>query len=265
MANKRRTPVQFRKFEARPLLAEGLLPVARGDGGELEARVAAGMFRLAGQMGRVADREAVLDGTRRGEADALAGAPRSLAGSSLPAGGSSRPSRAQVNAPAAIRDTISRAAVRHGVDPGALLKIAELESSFNPQARNTSSSAGGLFQFIDSTAADYGLADRFDPSQAADAAARLAKDNAASLRKVLGRDPTAGELYLAHQQGAGGAAKLAACRTDGGPMGVEHHDVARASEGGVPSQVSDHVLDDERETFRAYPSRAGRIGIEVQG
>ncbi len=208
MANKRRTPVQFRKFEARPLLAEGLLPVARGDGGELEARVAAGMFRLAGQMGRVADREAVLDGTRRGEADALAGAPRSLAGSSLPAGGSSRPSRAQVNAPAAIRDTISRAAVRHGVDPGALLKIAELESSFNPQARNTSSSAGGLFQFIDSTAADYGLADRFDPSQAADAAARLAKDNAASLRKVLGRDPTAGELYLAHQQGAGGAAKL---------------------------------------------------------
>ena len=45
MANKRRTPVQFRKFEARPLLAEGLLPVARGDGGELEARVAAGMFR----------------------------------------------------------------------------------------------------------------------------------------------------------------------------------------------------------------------------
>lgn len=210
MANKQRTPVQYQKFKARPLLAEGLLPVPRGEGGELEERVAAGLSRFAGQMGRIADREAVMDGTRRGEADALAGAPRSLTGSPVPAAGTGRPSRAQVNAPAAIRDTISQAAVRHGVDPGALLKIAELESTFNPRAQNPRSSAGGLFQFIDSTAAQYGLADRFDPGQAADAAARLAKDNAASLRKVLGRDPTGAELYLAHQQGAGGAAKLLA-------------------------------------------------------
>ncbi|OYW96981.1 MAG: hypothetical protein B7Z15_23985, partial [Rhizobiales bacterium 32-66-8] len=58
--------------------------------------------------------------------------------------------------------------------------------------------------------AQYGLQDRFDPAQATDAAARLAADNAAHLRKVLGRDPTAAELYLAHQQGAGGAARLLA-------------------------------------------------------
>ena len=208
MVNKQRTPVQYRKFEARPLLSEGLLPVARADGGELESRVSAAMLRFAGQMGQIADREAVLDGTRRGEADALASAPQSLAGTGSPAPG--RPSRAQVNAPGEIRSIVSEAAMRHGVDPGAMLKIAELESSFNPRAQNPKSSAGGLFQFLDKTAKEYGLGDKFDPVKSADAAARLAVTNAGILRKALGREPTGGELYLAHQQGGGGAAKLLA-------------------------------------------------------
>ncbi|TRL39889.1 hypothetical protein FNA46_07785 [Rhizobium straminoryzae] len=111
-------------------------------------------------------------------------------------------------APEEIRKTISDAAARHGVDPAGLLQVAGLESGYNPQAKNPNSSAGGLFQFVDGTAQQYGLADRFDATQASDAAARLYKDNTAALRKSLGREPTAGELYLAHQQGAGGAAKL---------------------------------------------------------
>jgi hypothetical protein len=109
---------------------------------------------------------------------------------------------------ATIADIITGAAQRYGVDPQALVRIAEIESSLNPGARNPNSSAGGLFQFIDSTAGQYGLADRFDPAQAADAAARLARDNAAGLRSVLGRDPSGAELYLAHQQGLGGARKI---------------------------------------------------------
>ncbi len=78
----------------------------------------------------------------------------------------------------------------------------------NPRAKNPVSSAGGLFQFIDGTAKQYGLADRYDPTQAADAAARLTNDNRNLLRQKLGRDPTPGELYLAHQQGGGGALKI---------------------------------------------------------
>lgn len=107
-----------------------------------------------------------------------------------------------------IRDIIIRAARKYGVDPNALIRVGEIESGLNPNAKNPNSSAGGLFQFIDSTAAQYGLEDRFDAAQAADAAARLMRDNAASLRRGLGREPTGGELYLAHQQGAGGALRL---------------------------------------------------------
>lgn len=99
---------------------------------------------------------------------------------------------------------------RHGVPVEYLQRTAQIESSMNPAARNPRSSAGGLFQFIDSTARQYGLQDRFDPVQATDAAARLAADNARALRSAIGRDPTPAELYLAHQQGAGGATRLLA-------------------------------------------------------
>ena len=97
---------------------------------------------------------------------------------------------------------------RYGLPQGYLARTAQIESSGDPRAQNPNSSAGGLFQFIDDTARAYGLTDRFDPEQATDAAARLARDNANILRRSLGRDPTAAELYLAHQQGGGGASRL---------------------------------------------------------
>lgn len=103
---------------------------------------------------------------------------------------------------------INSAANRYNVDPKALVRIAQLESNLDPRAQNPRSSAGGLFQFIDSSAKQYGLSDRFDPNQSADAAARLMRDNALQLRRNLGRDPLPGELYLAHQQGATGASRL---------------------------------------------------------
>jgi hypothetical protein len=107
-----------------------------------------------------------------------------------------------------VEDAIARAAARYGVPIEAMRAQAQIESGGNPAAQNPSSSAGGLYQFIDSTAKQYGLADKYDPYQSSDAAARLMSDNYKGLSGVLGRAPTTGELYLAHQQGLGGATKL---------------------------------------------------------
>lgn len=49
---------------------------------------------------------------------------------------------------------------------------------------------------------------RMDLLQSAAAAGSLAADNADALEKVLGRPPSSGELYLAHQQGIAGATSL---------------------------------------------------------
>jgi len=107
-----------------------------------------------------------------------------------------------------VGDIIADAALKYGQDPLALATIARLESGGNPNAKNPRSTAGGLFQFIDSTASLYKLLNKFDAVEASDAGARLLRDNRKGLRSSLGREPSIGELYLAHQQGLGGARKL---------------------------------------------------------
>lgn len=93
-----------------------------------------------------------------------------------------------------------------GLPPGYLNQTAYIESGFNPNADN--GIARGAFQFTGPTAKQYGLSNPFDPIASAQAAARLAADNSKFLAGGLGRAPTAGELYLAHQQGAAGALNL---------------------------------------------------------
>lgn len=117
-----------------------------------------------------------------------------------------RPEDAGLNSD--IEQLISSTAERYGIDPKSFLRMGQIESRLDPNAKSPLSSASGLFQFTKGTAKDYGLSDPFDASANTDAAARLWKDNEAGLRKALGRDPTPGELYLAHQQGLGGASKL---------------------------------------------------------
>lgn len=112
--------------------------------------------------------------------------------------------------PKAPLDMFGTLESQYGLPRGYLGQTYQIESGGNPYAQNPNSSAGGGFQFIDSTARQYGLTDKSNLGASADAAARLARDNAAQLRRVLGREPTAAELYLAHQQGGGGASALLA-------------------------------------------------------
>ncbi|HRE45658.1 MAG TPA: transglycosylase SLT domain-containing protein, partial [Terricaulis sp.] len=128
--------------------------------------------------------------------------------------------------PDAVRAAIRRAADATGVNFSLLVETARRESAFNPDARAATSSATGLFQFIDSTWLDmvrrhggrHGLgaeaaalqqgadaptrqailALRADPELSARMAGELARENAAALESRLGRSPSAGELYAAH-------------------------------------------------------------------
>lgn len=136
----------------------------------------------------------------------------------------------------AVRSAIRRAADATGVDFSLLVETARRESAMNPNARAGTSSATGLFQFIDGTWLDmvrrYGanhglgaqatalnngadaatrreiLALRNDPELSARMAGELARENAGMLQARLGRAPSAGELYAAHVMGPGGAIRL---------------------------------------------------------
>ena len=59
----------------------------------------------------------------------------------------------------------------YGIPPSLFLWQIGQESGWNPNAQSTTSSAGGLGQFINSTAAQFGI-NKFDPYQSLQAAAQ---------------------------------------------------------------------------------------------
>jgi Transglycosylase SLT domain len=148
-----------------------------------------------------------------------------------------------VEARSGVMAALSRAAQATGVDFTYLLKTAQRESALNPKAKAPTSSASGLFQFIEQTwlstlkshGAKHGLgayakaisqgADgryfvrdqqarqqvlslRFNPEAASHMAGELTAGNAAYLRGRIGRNPSSGELYAAHFLGPAGASTL---------------------------------------------------------
>ena len=145
--------------------------------------------------------------------------------------------------PGRVTQAIATASRRTGVDFNYLMSQAKIESSLNPNARAQTSSATGLYQFIDqswlaivndhganhgmewaanaiqkTSGGQYYVADpavrqqilnlRNHPETASVMAAELASDNRAHLEQRIGRPAEAVDLYLAHFLGAAGAVKF---------------------------------------------------------
>ncbi len=105
-----------------------------------------------------------------------------------------------------------------GGDADYLARVRQAESGGDDNARAATSSASGPYQFTDGTwramvqqyGKDYGLTldGKADPAQQATAAALLTRDNRDALRSSLGREPSDGDLYLAHVFGRTGAERM---------------------------------------------------------
>ncbi len=181
----------------------------------------------------------------------------------------------------AVGAVIERASQATGVDFGYLMRTAERESGYNASAHAATSSAAGLFQFVDQTwlgaikrhGAKHGysgyadliqtgadgrlqvagndarkavMALRLDPRAASLMAGELASENSSYLRGRVGRDPTDGELYIAHFLGAKGSADLieASQTRPGTPAAALFPDAASANPSifypdGRPATVAD--------------------------
>lgn len=128
---------------------------------------------------------------------------------------------------AQVMAALKTAARTTGVGFDYLVKTAQRESNFDPNAKAGSSSATGLFQFTDATwmsmlqryGAKHGvntdgqsrtelLALRKDAELSSVMAGELAGENAKILAKKLGREPTSAELYTAHFMGPSDAARM---------------------------------------------------------
>lgn len=144
---------------------------------------------------------------------------------------------------AQIAGAIKQAASATGASFEYLLSAAKIESNLNPSATASTSSARGLYQFIEQTwlgtvkeagpslgygqyadaisksaSGSYSVADpalrqqilalREDPVVSAAMAGVLTQSNSFKLTGMIGRRPSDGELYIAHFIGVSGAARL---------------------------------------------------------
>lgn len=142
-----------------------------------------------------------------------------------------------------VARAIGTASDRTGVDFDYLMNQARVESGFRADAKASTSSASGLFQFtqqtwlatlkqhgaehnlswaVEAISADkhgqYSVLDpqlrgqilalRNQPEAASVMAAEFAADNSDALSTALGREPEAVDLYLAHFLGSSGATKF---------------------------------------------------------
>jgi hypothetical protein len=142
-----------------------------------------------------------------------------------------------------ITGAIRQASQSTGISFQYLLTTAKIESGLNPSAQASTSSAKGLYQFIDQTwlgtvkqegaslgygqyadaisknsdgryeVADPGMRSaimklRSDPEASAMMAGAFSRANAFQLTGTIGRRPTEGELYIAHFLGPDGAGKM---------------------------------------------------------
>ncbi|MDB5557548.1 MAG: lytic transglycosylase catalytic [Enterovirga sp.] len=148
--------------------------------------------------------------------------------------------------PRSLVETIVKAALATEVDPIYLMALADKESSFRPQVKASTSSAEGLFQFIERTWLDtvktfgpkHGLKAeaalvetvddkptitdeaertrvlnlRRDPYIAAVMAAEMLRRDASLIGLKIGRELNATEMYLAHFLGLDGAARFIAMK-----------------------------------------------------
>ena len=145
-----------------------------------------------------------------------------------------------VEARSYVHSAIAKASARTGVDFNYLLGQAQVESGLQANARAGTSSATGLYQFVEQSwlgvvkahGAEHGMgwasdsirqgsngryyvADpgtrrailqmRNDPQASSLMAAEHAADNKAALETALGRSATGTDLYMAHFLGLGGA------------------------------------------------------------
>ena len=191
---------------------------------------------------------------------------------------------------------IRRASRMANVDFGYLMAQASQESSFQPDAKAATSSATGLYQFIDSTwltavknyGAKYGLgafasqiatgdsgaphvADpavrkeildlRKDPKVAAEIAAEFAHENKTEVERALGRPASSTDLYLAHFLGAQGATSVVkSIEHDGSTKAADLLPQAAAANRSV---FYDSATGEAKTVAQIYQSFAAKIERQI--
>lgn len=223
-----RNPGKPDTFEVRAKVPMDLPALPRDDGGDFE-HLASGFSRLASTLGRLADeaqareeRQAIDAASGQALADVQArdaseGAAAPVTRSDAGAGPNRRTGGAS-NHPLAAK--VRAAAEAAGLPAEPVVALVAQESAFDPERRPIAngrrlSSAFGLFQLLSDDQKKYGGGPGSSVDEQIAAGIAKTKANYEVARRALGREPTAGELYVVHYQGVGAGPRILADRGGG--------------------------------------------------
>ncbi len=196
--------------------------------------------------------------------------------------------------PNIVRD-IRQASNATNVDFAYLMAQAQQESSFQPRAKAATSSATGLYQFIDKTwlwavknfggkyglgqyadqiqesGGSYHVADpamrqqildlRKDPGVSAAMGAEFARQNKQDVEQALGHPANSTDLYLAHFLGAQGATALV--RTIETHSDVKAADILPEAAAANHSVFYDHATGQAKTVSQIYRSFAEKLDSQI--
>jgi hypothetical protein len=194
-----------------------------------------------------------------------------------------------------IVSDIRRASHATNIDFAYLMAQAAQESSFQPNAKAATSSATGLYQFVDKTwlgmvkqfgdkyglsqyasriqqsGGSYHVADpavrqqildlRKDPSVSASLAAEFAKQNKQDVEQALGHPANSTDLYLAHFLGAQGATELV--KTIESHSSVKAADLLPEAAAANHAVFYDHATGQPKTVAQIYKSFSEKLETQI--
>lgn len=157
--------------------------------------------------------------------------------------------------PAYMKDVIER----NVADPDMRSYYGSLVGGEAPNGPRDTSPTGarGPFQFIPSTAKQYGLTNPEDPEASLQAVQRFTADNAATFQRINGRQPTLAELALMHQQGGTTGARMVAGTGNASPYNLSVNNVnPQSSSAEAVARIKSYYGMPDRPAGAAQPQLA---------
>lgn len=172
---------------------------------------------------------------------------------------------AENNPKNSIQDKITNTARNLGFDPSIANSIANIESGFDPNAKNSNSSASGLFGLTNETAQSNGITNLSQKNNIAQniiAGIMNLKKVSSGLTKFFNRSPTGSETYLGEMLGLEGAKSVFSANSNTMLSSLFNSSVLNANPQ-FKTMTAGQLINNANKTYQQKSVTVGEVNINA--
>lgn len=167
--------------------------------------------------------------------------------------------------PKELADAQAAAEQKYGLPAGFLGRITWVESGHKPVMNSQGSGAAGYYQVMPGTQKEMGLKNPNDPIESTEKSAARFANLSKQMENALGRAPTEFELYMAWQQGLGGATQHLLNPNGNATKAAAGIPAAISMNGGNPNMTSGQFVDYWRQRWARETGAGGQGAMAPTG